>query len=92
MKITREHYYFYTQHKIKTIANYKPLDIVSIHTLIPHERIDTNLHNLIALLKMVRKRQSLISYLRSIVKVNSKDKRYALALKWLKRVTKETMV
>lgn len=87
MKLTKDHYDFYCQHKIKSIAGYKPLHVVSIHTLIPHKPYKTELSNFIAVIKMVRKRQTILSYLKSIVIDKAFDRRQANCKKWLKRLT-----
>jgi len=83
VKITKAHYDFYTQRKIRCLGNYTPKHLVSVHTLInPPFTYDTSdKHNDMVLLKMLVKNNdkwSLISKLGAIVQstgVNKNRKR-----------------
>jgi len=72
MKITKSHYDFYAQHKIKKLGNYTPKRLISVHTLInPPFTYDTSdKHNDMMLLKMLIKNNdklSLVNKLGAIV-------------------------
>lgn len=72
MKITKAHYDFYAQHKIKRLGNYAPKHLISVHTLInPPFTYDTSdKHNDMVLLKMLVKNNdkcALVSKLATIV-------------------------
>lgn len=83
MKITKAHYDFYAQHKIKKLGNYAPKHLISVHTLInPPFTYDTSdKHNDMALLRTLVKNNNkctLISKLKAIVQsigVNKNRKR-----------------
>lgn len=91
MKITKAHYDFYTQRKIKSLGGYSPVKVVSIHDLIPSVTLNNDKHNDMHLLKLVVKnnkgnRQGLINRVTEIACGNSGKNRKRLFAKVLNKL------